>query len=331
MSVRSCALLLTSLLLAGCARGVASSPAAAVRPADAVAPPSGARAPASVAFDPLPRVAVMSALESEWALLRAAMTVTGTRVVNGRTHYVGRLAGQEVVLLLSGVSMVNAAMTTQALLDRYAVRAIVFTGIAGGVNPSLRVGDVTVPAAWANYQEHAFARETPAGWVPGRFAGALGNFGMMFPRPSMVADGVHADSTVLRTWFDADSGLVATARRVAATVTLARCVAGAGGACLSHTPQVVVGGRGVSGPTFVDNAAYREWTWRQFAADALDMETAAVAHVAWHTGTPFIAFRSLSDLAGGGAEANELRTFGRLAADNSAALVLAFLRALPPS
>jgi len=28
-------------------------------------------------------------------------------------------------------------MTTQALLDRLPVRAIVFSGIAGGVNPSL--------------------------------------------------------------------------------------------------------------------------------------------------------------------------------------------------
>lgn len=39
-----------------------------------------------------------------------------TRVVNGRTHYIGTLGGQHVVLLLSGYSMVNAAMTTQALL-----------------------------------------------------------------------------------------------------------------------------------------------------------------------------------------------------------------------
>ncbi|MDQ8178760.1 MAG: phosphorylase, partial [Gemmatimonadota bacterium] len=63
-----------------------------------------------------PRIAVMSAFETELVALRAAATITSTQVVNGRTWTLGTLAGQEVVLLLSGYSMVNAAMTTQALL-----------------------------------------------------------------------------------------------------------------------------------------------------------------------------------------------------------------------
>jgi adenosylhomocysteine nucleosidase len=90
---------------------------------------------------------------------------------------------------------------------------------------------------------------------------------------------------------------------------------------------VVVGGRGVSGPTFVDNAPYRQWVWQTFHADALDMETAAVAAVAYVNRVPFIAFRSLSDLAGGGAK-NEVAAFFGLAAANSAAVVLGYLRAL---
>ena len=56
------------------------------------------------------------------------------------------------------------------------------------------------------------------------------------------------------------------------------------------------------------------------------METAAVAQVAALNRVPFLGFRSLSDLAGGGPGANEMRTFGRLAADNSAAVLRAFLR-----
>jgi adenosylhomocysteine nucleosidase len=59
------------------------------------------------------------------------------------------------------------------------------------------------------------------------------------------------------------------------------------------------------------------------------MESAAVAHVAYANQTPFIAFRSLSDLAGGGEGENEIGTFFQLASNNSAAVVKAFLRALP--
>ena len=280
------------------------------------------RAPAPDA----PRIAVISAFDAELDRLRAATQVTATRVVNGRTHYLGRLAGQDVVLLLSGVSMVNAAMTTQALLDRFTVRSIVFSGIAGGVNPGLQVGDVTVPARWGNYQEMAFARETPTGFEPGLMRGTFPGFGMMFTRPVAVVVRSKPDSIERRFWFDADSAALQTARDVAQSVQLARCTARQ--ACLAHTPRVVVGGSGVSGPTFVDNAAFREWAWQTFHADALDMETAAVALVAQQNGVPFIAFRSLSDLAGGGAGQNEMATFGRLAADNSAALVIAYLTAL---
>ena len=274
------------------------------------------------------RLAIMSAFEPELVKLRAATEITGTRVINGRTHYLGRLAGHDVVLVLSGFSMVNAAMTTQAMLDRFTVRGIVFSGIAGGVNPGLRVGDVTVPAQWGNYQEMVYARETPTGFVPARTTTEFANFGMMFPQGTSVAIPASTpDSLVRRFWFRTDSAALSTARDVARTVTLSRCTPT--GECLAHTPMVVVGGNGVSGPTFVDNAAFREWAWTTFHADALDMETAAVAIVAYENRIPYIAFRSLSDLAGGGAGQNEQRTFGRLAADNSAAVVIAYLKALP--
>ena len=55
------------------------------------------------------------------------------------------------------------------------------------------------------------------------------------------------------------------------------------------------------------------------------MESAAVAHVAYANAVPFIAFRSLSDLAGGESGENQIRTFFQLAADNSATVVRAFL------
>ena len=278
-------------------------------------------------IDDVPRVAVISAFDAELAKLRAATAITGTRVINGRTHYLGRLAGQDVVLMLSGFSMVNAAMTTQALLDRFTIRRIVFSGIAGGVNPSLNVGDVTVPAQWGNYQEQVFARQTPAGWDPGPSRGEFPNFGMMFPRGTSIArvDG-RPDSLERRFWFRADSASLAIARTIAGSVRLARCTTA--GACLAHEPKMVVDGNGVSGPTFVDNAEYRAWAWTTFRADALDMETAAVAVVAFQNQVPWIAFRSLSDLAGGGTGGNEMRVFGQLAADNSAAVVIAYLTAL---
>jgi adenosylhomocysteine nucleosidase len=57
------------------------------------------------------------------------------------------------------------------------------------------------------------------------------------------------------------------------------------------------------------------------------MESAACAVGAYSNGVPFIAFRSLSDLAGGGEGVNEMPIFMKIAADNSARVLLAFLDA----
>src|SRR5688572_25663022 len=88
------------------------------------------RATAAELLDPVPRTAVMSAFAPEWQSLRAAMTEPREHAAHGTSFVVGRLEGRDVVLLLTGVSMVNAAMTTQQTLDRFNVEEIVFSGIA---------------------------------------------------------------------------------------------------------------------------------------------------------------------------------------------------------
>ncbi len=128
-------------------------------------------------------------------------------------------------------------------------------------------------------------------------------------------------------WFPVDEKLFEIARGAVANVELKRCDAEK--ACLVKPPRVVVGGNGVSGSAFVDNAAFRTWAFDTFKAQVLDMESAAVAHVAATNGVPYLAFRSLSDLAGGGAGENEMSTFEHLASENSVAVLRAFLKAMP--
>jgi adenosylhomocysteine nucleosidase len=286
---------------------------------------AGCAAPAA-SLDDTPRVAVMSAFEPELALLLAKVEQPRRTSVNGVEFTTGLLQGKPAVLFLSGVSMTNAAMNTQLALDHFRISHVVFSGIAGGVNPRLNIGDVVVARRWGQYLEVLMARETQPGQyeVPDRMkAAVLTNFGMMFPRPVEVRSAAHPE-LVKQFWFDADQALIEVARRIG-DVQLATCDAQRN--CLGHQPKLVLGGNGVSGQAFVDNAAFREYTYQTFEASVLDMETAAVAMVAHSNGVPFIAFRSLSDLAGGGQGENEMRTFMHIAADNSARVLLAFLAA----
>ncbi|WP_395685069.1 5'-methylthioadenosine/S-adenosylhomocysteine nucleosidase [Caenimonas koreensis] len=275
-----------------------------------------------------PRIAIISAFQPELTLLLSKLEQPNRQTINGVEFTTGMLQGKPVVMFLSGISMTNAAMNTQLALDRFKVSHVVFSGIAGGVNPALKVGDVVVAERWGQYLEVLAARET----APGKFTAPpwmddvkIANFGMWHPRPVGVNSARGAEK---KFWFEADAKLLDIARR-ASSVTLARCGAdGSGGQrCLSHEPRVLVGGNGVSGQAFVDNAALREYTFKTFQANVLDMETAATAHVAYSNGVPFIAFRSLSDLAGGGDGENEINTFFKIAAENSARVLLAFLAA----
>lgn len=280
-------------------------------------------------LDRVARTAIMTAFPPERAALEASITHRKDRKVNGVTVTLGKLRGRNVLLVESGVSMVNAAMTTQWLIDRFRLRRIVFSGIAGGVDPALHIGDVVVADSWTQYMETTLARhESNGGYAPAfRTPGNdLPGFGMMFPRDVLVTSA--AEGPAFRRAFPVDAALLALAGKVASGARLERCV-DAGATCLEHAPQIHIGGRGVSGPAFLDNAPYRTYVHATFGARLADMESAAVAHVAFANAMPFIAFRSLSDLAGGDAGTNQMRVFMTLASANSARVVEDFVAALP--
>ncbi len=283
-------------------------------------------AEAAETLDSTPRTAVISAYEPEWSALRAALQDPHQYVINRTVFLTGSIEGKPVLLFLSGISMVNAAMASQLALDRFNVSRIVFSGIAGGADPGLSIGDVAVPEQWSEYLESAFARETSGGYaLPSFESKTLKNFGIIFPQPVAISN--PGGEPEKRQWFPVDAKLLATARSVAGAAKLTACTAD--NKCLTQKPKVVVGGNGISGQAFVDNAAFRDYVHKTFAAEVIDMESAAVAHVAYVNGTPFIAFRSLSDLAGGGPGENEEAIFQKLASENSAAVVKAFVKALP--
>ena len=288
---------------------------------------SPAPADAHAIRDETPRIAVVSAFAPELAILQGEMEDAKSQSVNGVIFTTGTLEGRDVVLFLSGISVVNAAMTVQLALDHFAIERIVLSGIAGGVDPGLNIGDVVIADRWGQYLEMLFAREVDGGWMTMPFFEyPHANFGMMFPRSvTVLRPGAEAPET--RFWFPVDEALLASADSAANDVTLARCTAE--DRCLEAAPKIVVGGSGVSGSAFIDNAAFRTWAFETFGARVLDMESAAVAHVAYANDVPFIAVRSLADLAGGGEGPNQMEVFLGLAAGNAAAAVKALLRAMP--
>nr|MDP8904477.1 5'-methylthioadenosine/S-adenosylhomocysteine nucleosidase [Chloroflexota bacterium] len=91
------------------------------------------------------RLAIISALPHELAVLRAALNDDGAAVLGGgMSGWHGTLDGEPVVLAEAGIGKVSAAMLTALLIAAVRPRLIVFTGVAGGVDPDLSIGDVVI-------------------------------------------------------------------------------------------------------------------------------------------------------------------------------------------
>jgi adenosylhomocysteine nucleosidase len=193
-------------------------------------------------------------------------------------------------------------MTAQLLIDRYNPGEIIFTGICGGIDSSNHIGDIVIPDMWATHDYGYYGKD---GFIPDSIYVAL--------------PGETKESGVL--FFEVNKLLLEKASSAVQGVELKPIG--------ERIPQIKIGGRGVSGNTFIDQKEKREFLKEKFGAQIVDMESAAVVQVANVNGIPVLVVRSCSDLAGGsgsetaGAELNE---FFKVAANNSAEFVLEFLK-----
>ncbi|MDO9202658.1 MAG: 5'-methylthioadenosine/adenosylhomocysteine nucleosidase [Hydrogenophaga sp.] len=121
--------------------------------------------------------AIVSALHDELASVLALMPDEHQQVVGGREFWVGHLHGQDVVAVLSGIGKVAAATTATLLIERFGVKRIVFTGVAGGLGSGVNVGDVVLARSFLQHDMDAsplFARHEVPGYGRARFDAAAG-------------------------------------------------------------------------------------------------------------------------------------------------------------
>ena len=297
-----------------------------------------------------PRLGIISAFGSEADILLSETTRRRSYKINGNVFTTGFLRGNRVVIVLTGVSIPNAAMITQLMLDHFNIHHLLLSGIAGGVDPTYNIGDVVIAETWA-FPFEVYWNGNSHIPSPCEQPGDLSCLGLQissttntansdYQIPSsggVVGTGLFMRDTFVRNQsnfpdgeytFDyaADPEMLAVARSI--RPQLDQCGPTNSALCVSVQPVVRYGGRGVSGPVFLANLSYRDYLTKTLQAVSVDMETTALAHVAYANEIPFIAFRSLSDLAGGDDFEDVGAFFGSgLAESNAAKMTLGFLRA----
>lgn len=118
------------------------------------------------------KIGIIAAMDEEVTVLRDKIETRQTISLGGSEIYTGQLNGVEVALLKSGIGKVSAAMGTTLLLERCKPDVVINTGSAGGLSPTLKVGDIVVSDE-ARYHD---ADVTAFGYEYGQMAGCPAAF-----------------------------------------------------------------------------------------------------------------------------------------------------------
>jgi adenosylhomocysteine nucleosidase len=257
--------------------------------------------PRLVPADEPPPIALLGALQLETEPMAATLTDRQAVSVLGIPCLSGRLAGRPVVVAAVGVGKVNAAMTTALLIERFSPAAVIFSGIAGAIDPQLQPGDVVIGDRLV---QHDLLNHSETGAVLRSVRNPL----------TGTANPIALESS---------PRLLAFARLEAGRVALEPIPTDGGE---PRPPRVLVGTI-ATGDSFVGSRPKKAELRAQVGAAAVEMEGAAVAQVCFQHGVPFLVVRGLSDRAGNEARSEAQRYLG-IAAGNAARIALAVARQL---
>ena len=105
-------------------------------------------------------------MEQEIELLRESMANVKHVSFGKFSAYEGELAGKRMVLVLSGIGKVNAAVSTSWVIHQFAPDCVINTGSAGGLGKGLKVGDVVIGETVAHHDVDVTAFGYVWGQVP---------------------------------------------------------------------------------------------------------------------------------------------------------------------
>ncbi len=97
------------------------------------------------------KVGIIGALNYEVNLLIERMDSVRQNIRAGVSYHSGMLNGKSVVVAVSGVGKVNAALCTQIMISEFAVTHIINSGVAGALKDYLEPGDVVVSTDLAQH------------------------------------------------------------------------------------------------------------------------------------------------------------------------------------
>ena len=111
-------------------------------------------------------IGIIGAMSEEITYLKEKIEIVTTKNIIGLDFHVGKYCGNSIVLVISGIGKVNAAVCTQVLIDHFGVDYIINTGCAGAIHPELGIGDILISTDAVQHDMDVSALGDPIGTIP---------------------------------------------------------------------------------------------------------------------------------------------------------------------
>ena len=108
---------------------------------------------------------IIAAMQEEMQEIKKIMTETEERKIYELTFTKGKINNTEVVLVEAGVGKVNAARTTQILINNFDIEAIINVGSAASANDELDIGDIVIGKKLVQHDFDITAFGHPKGFI----------------------------------------------------------------------------------------------------------------------------------------------------------------------
>lgn len=108
---------------------------------------------------------IIAAMQEEMNEIKKIMNNIQEKTIYELKFYEGTINNKNIVVVESGVGKVNAARTTQVLIDNYKIDAVINVGSAGSANQELQIGDIVIGKTLVQHDFDITAFGHPKGYI----------------------------------------------------------------------------------------------------------------------------------------------------------------------
>ncbi|MCK4258260.1 MAG: 5'-methylthioadenosine/adenosylhomocysteine nucleosidase [Halanaerobiales bacterium] len=213
------------------------------------------------------KIGLICAIEEESLHILREMEIIEKDERLKTSFYKGKFLGKDIVFVVAGMGKVSVALCTQILIGEFDVDLVLFSGIAGGLNPNLTIGDTIIGTE------------------------------VLFHDVNRAGEGINMNDfySVFRNRFKADQNIIKKLQDDLIRDNLP--IPFALQSLRQGKEMQIIFGRILTGDQVITSRVKSRQLWRKFAGDCVEMEGAAVAQTCFLNDRLFLIIRTISDLA----------------------------------